>query len=694
MIEKLNDRQREAVENLDGPMLVLAGAGSGKTRVLTTKVAYLLEEKDISPSNILAITFTNKAAKEMKERIFSLIGRQGFLVQISTFHSFGLKLLKENYDLLGYDSNFTILDSDDSLTVIKKIMKELDIDSNKYNYRGIRASISDNKNEMVSVKEYEKFVYTEYDEIVYKVYNEYEKSLKRSNAIDFDDLLLLPIKLFNEHPSILQKYQEQYKYVFIDEYQDTNKPQYLLSKMISAKYKNITVVGDNDQAIFTWRGADYKNILNFEKDYPDSKVVILDENYRSTKNILKAANNVIKNNKIRKEKNLWTNNEDGNLIKYYKAYDEKDESEYVVKEINKLLDNNVNPNDICVLYRANAQSRNVEEAFLSHNISYRIVGSYAFYNRKEIKDLIAYLKLVHNEKDDVSLLRVINYPKRGIGSKSIENLAISAKVENKSLYESIEGGKELEFKKIIEDLKKEKDNMSLTDFVDLVLNKSGIKESLKNEKTLESDIRLENLEEFKSITKNLEERDGIVSLEDFLDELSLVSDASENQNDENDKVTLMTMHAVKGLEFDYVFVVGVEEGLFPHLNSMNSEEELEEERRLMYVAITRARKKLYIINSRSRLLYGKISSNVPSRFISEIGEDLLDQEKKESIFSKKINREDMIKENDIKVGDLIRHEKYGNGVVLNIDGKIATISFTKSGVKKLLKDHKAITKIS
>lgn len=695
MIENLNERQRNAVENLDGPMLILAGAGSGKTRVLTTKVAYLLEEKDISPGNILAITFTNKAAKEMKERIFSLVGREAFLIQISTFHSFGLKLLKENYELLGYESNFTILDADDSLTVIKKIMKDLDIDSNKYNYRAIRSSISDNKNEMVSVKEYEKFVYTDYDEIVYKVYDEYEKSLKRSNAIDFDDLLLLPIKLFNEHKEVLSKYQEQYKYVFIDEYQDTNKPQYLLSKMISAKYKNITVVGDNDQAIFTWRGADYKNILNFEKDYPDAKVVILDENYRSTKTIIKAANNVIKNNKIRKEKNLWTNNEDGNLITYYKAYDEKDESEYVVKEINKLIDNGINPNEICVLYRANAQSRNVEEAFLSHNISYRIVGSYAFYNRKEIKDLIAYLKLVHNEKDDVSLLRVINYPKRGIGSKSIENLGIIARTENKSLYEAITGGKEEEFKKIIELLKKEKDNMSLTDFVDLVLDKSGIRESLKNEKTLEADIRLENLEEFKSITKNVEEADGIVSLEDFLDELSLVSDASENQVDETDKVTLMTMHAVKGLEFDYVFVVGVEEGLFPHLNSMNSEEELEEERRLMYVAITRARKKLYIINSRSRLLYGKISSNVPSRFISEIGDDLLDQEKKESIFSsKKINRENMIKENDIKVGDLIRHDKYGNGVVLNIDGKIATISFTKNGVKKLLKDHKAITKIS
>ena len=693
MIENLNERQLEAATNLDGPMLVLAGAGSGKTRVLTTKVAYLLDQKDISPKNILAITFTNKAAKEMKERIFNLVGREAFLIQISTFHSFGLKLLKENYELLGYDSNFTIIDADDSLTIIKKIMKELGIDSNKYNYRAIRSSISDNKNEMVSVSEYEKFVYTDYDKVVYDVYNEYEKSLKRSNAIDFDDLLLLPIKLFTEHKEVLQKYQEQFKYIFIDEYQDTNKPQYLMSKKISAKYKNITVVGDNDQAIFTWRGADYKNILNFEKDYPDARVVILDENYRSTKNILKAANNVIKNNKIRKEKNLWTNNEDGTLIKYYKAFDEKDESGFVVKEIKKLIDEGINPNEICVLYRANAQSRNVEEAFLQSNISYRIVGSYAFYNRKEIKDLIAYLKLVHNEKDDVSLLRVINYPKRGIGSKSIENLAIVSKNENCSMYDAISGGKEEEFKKIIELLKKEKDKMSLTDFVDLVLDKSGIRESLKNEHTLEADIRLENLEEFKSITKNVEEADGIVNLEDFLDELSLVSDASENQKDEEDKVTLMTMHAVKGLEFDYVFVVGVEEGLFPHLNSMNSEEELEEERRLCYVAITRARKKLYIINSRSRLLYGKISSNVPSRFISEIGDDLLDQEKKESIFTKKINREEMITNNDLKPGDLIKHEKYGNGVVLNIEGKIATISFTKNGVKKLLKDHKAIKKI-
>ena len=692
-LDGLNERQLEAIKTLDGPMLVLAGAGSGKTKVLTTKVAYLLESRDVSPKNILAITFTNKAAKEMKDRIFSLIGREAFLIQISTFHSFGLKILKENYDLLGYTSNFTILDASDSETVIKKIMKDYDIDSSKYNYRAIKSSISSNKNEMVGVEEYRKFVYNDYDEVVLKVYEEYEKELQRSNAIDFDDLLILPLKLFNEHKEVLQKYQEQYKYVFIDEYQDTNKPQYILSKLISAKYKNITVVGDNDQAIFTWRGADYKNILNFEKDYEDAKVVILDENYRSTKTILKAANNVIKNNKKRKEKNLWTENEDGNKITYYKAFDEKDESFYVIKEIRKLLDDGVNPNDICVLYRANAQSRGIEDAFLENNISYRIVGSFAFYQRKEIKDLLSYLKLIHNEKDDVSLLRVINYPKRGIGNKTIEELTMVARDKGCSLYDAIESGKELEFKNIIEELKKSSEKMSLTEFVDLVLDKTGIRESLKSEKTLEADIRLENLEEFKSITRTVEEVDGIASLGDFLDEISLVTDASEKQEDGQDKVTLMTMHAVKGLEFDYVFVIGVEEGLFPHLNSMNSEDELEEERRLCYVAITRARKKLYIINARSRLLYGKISSNVPSRFIAEIGDELLDQEKKEPIFSKKINREDMIVDNDIKAGDLIEHDKYGKGVVMDIDGSIATIAFSKAGVKKLLKNHKAIKKV-
>ena len=697
LIDSLNDRQKEAVVNTDGPMLILAGAGSGKTKVLTTKVAYLIEEKNIDPNNILAITFTNKAAKEMKERIFKLEGNSAFYIQISTFHSFGLKILKENCELLGYEKNFTILDSDDSLSIIKKIMKELNIDANKYNPKAIKNVISNNKNEIIDPEKYSLYVNTDFDEIALEVYRKYEKSLKINNAVDFDDLLILPLKLFNNNPGVLQKYQEKYKYVFIDEYQDTNAPQYILSKMISAKYKNITVVGDADQAIFTWRGANYKNILNFEKDYKDAKVVLLEENYRSTKTILNAANNVIKNNKVRKEKNLWTQNEEGSKITYYKAFDEKDESNYVVNEIKKLIEKGVNPKDICVLYRANAQSRTVEEAFLTSNISYNIVGSYAFYNRKEIKDLIAYLKLIYNNKDDVSLLRVINYPKRGIGNKAIENLAIKSNVLDKSLYEVIDSGKELEFKNMIEEIKKEESHLTLTELIDMVLDKSGMKKSLEDEKSIEADIRLENLEEFKSIAKAMEINEGIVSLEELLDKLALVSDVSEQKNDNEDKVTLMTMHAVKGLEYDYVFVVGVEEGLFPHSNSLESNDELEEERRLCYVAITRAKKKLYLINARSRILYGKVSSNVPSRFINEISDEYIEtigKKEDSNVFKPKIDKNKMMNEdNDLHPGDMVNHDKYGFGVVVTIDGSIATISFKRDGLKKLMKNHKSIHKM-
>ena len=697
LIDSLNDRQKEAVVNTDGPMLILAGAGSGKTKVLTTKVAYLIEEKNIDPNNILAITFTNKAAKEMKERIFKLEGNSAFYIQISTFHSFGLKILKENCELLGYEKNFTILDSDDSLSIIKKIMKELNIDANKYNPKAIKNVISNNKNEIINPEKYSLYVNTDFDEIALEVYRKYEKSLKINNAVDFDDLLILPLKLFNNNPGVLQKYQEKYKYVFIDEYQDTNEPQYILSKMISAKYKNITVVGDADQAIFTWRGANYKNILNFEKDYKDAKVVLLEENYRSTKTILNAANNVIKNNKVRKEKNLWTQNEEGSKITYYKAFDEKDESNYVVNEIKKLIEKGVNPKDICVLYRANAQSRTVEEAFLTSNISYNIVGSYAFYNRKEIKDLIAYLKLIYNNKDDVSLLRVINYPKRGIGNKAIENLAIKSNVLDKSLYEVIDSGKELDFKNMIEEIKKEESHLTLTELIDMVLDKSGMKKSLEDEKSIEADIRLENLEEFKSIAKAMEINEGIVSLEELLDKLALVSDVSEQKNDNEDKVTLMTMHAVKGLEYDYVFVVGVEEGLFPHSNSLESNDELEEERRLCYVAITRAKKKLYLINARSRILYGKVSSNVPSRFINEISDEYIEtigKKEDSNLFKPKIDKNKMMNEdNDLHPGDMVNHDKYGFGVVVTIDGSIATISFKRDGLKKLMKNHKSIHKM-
>lgn len=697
LIDSLNDRQKEAVVNTDGPMLILAGAGSGKTKVLTTKVAYLIEEKNIDPNNILAITFTNKAAKEMKERIFKLEGNSAFYIQISTFHSFGLKILKENCELLGYEKNFTILDSDDSLSIIKKIMKELNIDANKYNPKAIKNVISNNKNEIIDPEKYSLYVNTDFDEIALEVYRKYEKSLKINNAVDFDDLLILPLKLFNNNPGVLQKYQEKYKYVFIDEYQDTNEPQYILSKMISAKYKNITVVGDADQAIFTWRGANYKNILNFEKDYKDAKVVLLEENYRSTKTILNAANNVIKNNKVRKEKNLWTQNEEGSKITYYKAFDEKDESNYIVNEIKKLIEKGVNPKDICVLYRANAQSRTVEEAFLTSNISYNIVGSYAFYNRKEIKDLIAYLKLIYNNKDDVSLLRVINYPKRGIGNKAIENLAIKSNVLDKSLYEVIDSGKELDFKNMVEEIKKEESHLTLTELIDMVLDKSGMKKSLEDEKSIEADIRLENLEEFKSIAKAMEINEGIVSLEELLDKLALVSDVSEQKNDNEDKVTLMTMHAVKGLEYDYVFVVGVEEGLFPHSNSLESNDELEEERRLCYVAITRAKKKLYLINARSRILYGKVSSNVPSRFINEISDEYIEtigKKEDSNVFKPKIDKNKMMNEdNDLHPGDMVNHDKYGFGVVVTIDGSIATISFKRDGLKKLMKNHKSIHKM-
>ena len=576
-------------------------------------------------------------------------------------------------------------------------MKELNIDANKYNPKAIKNVISNNKNEIIDPEKYSLYVNTDFDEIALEVYRKYEKSLKINNAVDFDDLLILPLKLFNNNPGVLQKYQEKYKYVFIDEYQDTNEPQYILSKMISAKYKNITVVGDADQAIFTWRGANYKNILNFEKDYKDAKVVLLEENYRSTKTILNAANNVIKNNKVRKEKNLWTQNEEGSKITYYKAFDEKDESNYVVNEIKKLIEKGVNPKDICVLYRANAQSRTVEEAFLTSNISYNIVGSYAFYNRKEIKDLIAYLKLIYNNKDDVSLLRVINYPKRGIGNKAIENLAIKSNVLDKSLYEVIDSGKELDFKNMIEEIKKEESHLTLTELIDMVLDKSGMKKSLEDEKSIEADIRLENLEEFKSIAKAMEINEGIVSLEELLDKLALVSDVSEQKNDNEDKVTLMTMHAVKGLEYDYVFIVGVEEGLFPHSNSLESNDELEEERRLCYVAITRAKKKLYLINARSRILYGKVSSNVPSRFINEISDEYIEtigKKEDSNVFKPKIDKNKMMNEdNDLHPGDMVNHDKYGFGVVVTIDGSIATISFKRDGLKKLMKNHKSIHKM-
>ena len=691
-IETLNKEQKQAVTHINGPMLVLAGAGSGKTKVLTTRIAYLIEN-GVSPANILAITFTNKAAREMKERVGKLIGPDSRYIQISTFHSLGLKILKENYDVLGYDKNFVILDSDDTLTVVKKLMKDLNLNPKFYNAREIRNKISSAKNDLITP---EKFHKHEYDEKIVTLYEKYCEKLKQGNSVDFDDLLILPIKLFKLSDTILNYYQEKYKYVLIDEYQDTNEAQYIFSKMLTKKHRNIFVVGDNDQAIYAFRGANYKNILNFEKDYPDCKTILLEENYRSTKTILNAANSVIKHNKLRKDKNLWSNNEVGDKIKYIKTDGEKEEGDYVANKIKELASKGVSYDDIAILYRTNAQSRSIEEAMLKSNIPYRVVGSFYFYNRKEIKDLLCYLRLINNPKDDVSLMRIINTPRRGIGNVTIANIAKRAEDNNISMFEAINSGRELAFKQLIIKLQEICKNLTLTETVEKVLEISGLRQELKDEKTLENEIRLENLEEFKSITLNYEEEFGIISLDDFLSEISLVSDVAEH-NDSKDKVSLMTVHAVKGLEFNYVFIIGMEEEIFPHYNALRSgsNEEIEEERRLCYVAITRAKKDLWIINTRKRMIYGQTQFNLPSRFIDEIDDKYITLENNTTSILKKVTKftkESMFNNITIEyeVGDKIRHSEFGVGTITEVDKRLITVEFPNIGTKKFIKNHKSI----
>ena len=688
-----NDKQKEAILNTDGPILVIAGAGSGKTRVLTTKIAYLVEN-GVPTDNILAITFTNKAAKEMKDRVIGMLGSVGYQIRISTFHSFGVYLMQKHCTELGYKENFTILDSDDSLTLIKKIMKDLNINVKDYNPKAIRNSISSSKNELISSSDFEKFIGNDFDQKVFEVYQRYERKLLLNNSFDFDDLLFLPIKLFRMKPEILSYYQDLYQYILIDEYQDTNEAQYILVKMLSAKNRNICVVGDESQSIYSFRGSNYRNILNFEKDYKDCSTILLEQNYRSTSTILNSANDVIKNNKHRKDKKLWTENGEGEKLQYYSALDEKDEALYVVNEICKLIDNGVSKSDIAVLYRTNAQSRVMEEALLKENIPYKVVGSFYFYNRKEIKDLICYLRLLYNTNDDVSLQRVINVPKRGIGLKTIENLVEKANINNSSIFDSIEDGKELGFKLMINDIKSQLDNCTLTELIDLVLDKTGMKQELESEKSIESEIRLENLEEFKSITKSFEEKNGIVSLDEFLTEISLVSDVTEHR-DETELVTLMTVHSAKGLEFENVFLIGMEEGVFPHSNSFFDDEALEEERRLCYVAITRAKKKLWIVNAHKRLLFGSDSYNKPSRFIDEINPNyIVQKESKRNILEHKPIVSTVSDDVDYGPGDKVNHDVFGEGVVISIDGSVVSIAFAHPyGVKKLLKGHKSIKKV-
>ena len=690
MLDNLNDKQKEAVMHIDGPCLVLAGAGSGKTKVLTERIINLINN-GVSPSNILAITFTNKAAREMRERVEKRIGSMvSNRIFIGTFHSLGVKIIRENLFDLGFSAAVTILDSDDINTIVRKYLKEMNIDSKILTPAYVRNKISSAKNEMMSPSQFAMYNKTPLDKKVVEIYEKYTELLKMNNSVDFDDLLLLPVKLFREHKDILEDYQDQFKYILVDEYQDTNTVQYELCKLLSGKHNNLFVVGDIDQSIYRFRNADYRNVLNFERDYKDSKTILLEQNYRSTKTILSAANDVIKNNKERKEKNLWSDNEEGAKIKCIEAGDEGHEIKLVIEEIKKLLKEGYSENDIAVLYRTNAQSRIAEEYFLRENLPYKIVGSYYFYNRKEIKDLISYLRVIFNPHDSFSIERSINTPKRGIGDKTIESLKEEAASKGISLFDAISKGKELEYKKVIESLIEDQEKYTLTELIDEVLNRSGMKESLQNDHTLESDIRLENLEEFKSITSSFEERTGIVSLEEFLESIALVSDMGQYKESDN-AITLMTMHSAKGLEYDAVFIIGMEEGIFPHVNSFDSSEDLEEERRLCYVGITRAKKRLYLLNAKRRKLYGRDMVNVRSRFLSEINSDLIESNVAISKPKEKMYHED---DQDYKLGDVVSHETFGTGVVIETDGRILTIAFNhKVGVKKLMKNHKSLTKM-
>lgn len=687
----LNDKQLEAVKHMEGPCLVLAGAGSGKTRVLIERIVNLIDN-GISPYNILAITFTNKAAKEMRTRVENKLGYETNSIFIGTFHSFGLRILRENYVDIGYTSNITILDTDDVKAIVKRILKQNGYDPAKYEIRTIINKISSAKNDGISPNEYSKLFLNDLDIVIGLVYKEYTKLLKDNNSVDFDDLLLKPVELFKKNKSILEKYQERFKYILVDEYQDTNGIQYELCKLLAGKYKNIFVVGDANQSIYSFRNADYRNILNFERDYKNAKVILLEENYRSTNNILKAANSVIKNNSEGKKLNLWSSKSDGELITYVRCEDEIKEANYVITKIKELVQQGYKYSDMAVLYRTNAQSRVVEDAFVRNNIPHNIIGSYYFYNRKEIKDLIAYLKLIYNPNDSVSLERIINVPKRGIGTKSIENLRNKATSNNMSMFDAIDSGKELEFKNIILKLQEFSLSNNLSDLIEEVLTITGIRMEYELNKSLENEAKVENLNEFKTVALMFEES-GIYDLQTFLENIALVSDRGQYNND-GDEVSIMTLHSAKGLEFNIVFLLGMEEGLFPHNRSFDSLSDLEEERRLCYVGITRAKEKLYLLNARLRTIFGKTSGTIESRFVREIDEKLIDKLStiKEPI-EKRLIGNMYNASSEIKTGDNVIHTVFGEGIVVNVSGGIATIAFKNGiGIKSIAANHKYLTR--
>ena len=690
--------------------------------MLTHRIAYLLDEKDVSPYNILAITFTNKAAKEMKARVEHLVGEEAQVIWMSTFHSMCVRILRRDADRIGIERNFTIIDPTDQKSVIKDVLKSENIDSKRFEPRMFIGAISNLKNELKTPEDAQKEANDFHSQMVATVYKGYQRQLSRNEALDFDDLIMTTINLFERVPETLEYYQNKFQYIHVDEYQDTNKAQYTLVKLLANKFKNLCVVGDSDQSIYGWRGADIQNILSFEEDYPEAKTIFLEQNYRSTKNILNAANEVIKHNSERKPKGLWTANSGGDKIQYYEAMTERDEAEYVVKEIMKHQRSGKKYSEMAILYRTNAQSRVLEETFMKSNIPYTMVGGQKFYDRKEIKDLLSYLRVIANSNDDISLQRIINVPKRGIGPSSVEKIQTYALQNNISMFDALAEvdfiglSKKvtqecISFYEMIQNLIKEQEFLEISEIVDEVLQKSGYKDMLDREQSIESRSRLENLDEFMSVPKDYEENTPLEeqSLINFLTDLSLVADIDEA--DTQNGVTLMTMHSAKGLEFPIVFIMGMEESLFPHIRAIKSEDdhEMEEERRICYVAITRAEELLYITNATTRMLFGRSQSNMPSRFLKEIPEDLLDShtgQKRQTIYPKSqpkrgfskrtTSTKKQVSSSDWKVGDKVMHKAWGEGMVSNVNEKNGSVEldiiFKSEGPKRLLAQFAPITK--
>lgn len=741
----LNKGQKEAVVTTEGPLLIMAGAGSGKTRVLTHRIAYLIHEKKVNPWNILAITFTNKAASEMKTRVNDLVTDGGEDVWVSTFHSMCVRILRREIDQIGYNKSFTIAGSSEQNTLMKRVLKKLNLDTKNFPVRGMLSEISSAKNELINEKEYEQKAANYWQRTVADCYKEYQKELRISETLDFDDLIMLTVRLFEEKPEVLSFYQNKFQYIHVDEYQDTNHAQYRLVNLLGDRFNNVCVVGDADQSIYGWRGADMQNILDFEKDYPKAQTIMLEQNYRSTKNILQAANKVIEHNTNRKEKNLWTDNKNGEKITVFHASDEYGETNYVAEQIQKLRneDPSLSYDDFAILYRTNAMSRVMEETLNKNRLPFQIIGGTGYYERKEILDLMAYLTLIVNPADNLSFRRIVNEPKRGIGNATIDKLAEVADLNNLSLYQqalevrntnlSARAANNLEeFAFMIRDFRKMTEFLTVTDLVETVLDKTGYIDILKRENTLEADARIENLEEFYSITESFDKQDiEDKSLLAFLTDLALIAPTDEIE-EETTEITLMTLHSAKGLEFPIVFIIGVENNIFPLIRQDSTEDDLEEERRLAYVGITRAEKKLYLTNASSRLLYGRRQYNENSPFIEELDEEVVEVDRKEELptfltgnyggtFGQTKKRTPLDKKKEYatrstmtskrnqsagvgaenvswSVGDKASHKKWGIGTIVQVKGEKndmqLDIAFPNEGIKQLLASFAPIEKVT